>query len=122
MTSDELRIFGIPRTSFVILHSTLNIQPSAFTGEPSEREARRFLFRLFLRPSSRARQGFAAYHHVDVKYLSMVGTFFPDQAILGQRPAARLQPLLERRLVILPEHVGSTGGIDGVLELAPDER
>src|SRR5712692_4557890 len=66
-----------------------------------ERCARRFLLRLLLARPGGGGERLAPHDHLDLEQLAVIGPERPDQAVLRQRQVARLQKLLQRRLVVL---------------------
>ena len=68
-----------------------------------ERQLRALLLGFLLRAADALRDHLVADEHFDVKQLAMVGADFARHAVRRQRPALRLQPFLQPRLVIAAE-------------------
>src|SRR5438045_8717448 len=65
-----------------------------------QRATRRLLLCLFLGSARATRQAILVHPHFHLKLLLVVGTRFPDQAVLGGRLAASLQIFLKGGLAV----------------------
>jgi hypothetical protein len=70
-----------------------------------QRLSRGFLLCLLFRAASRRAEHVAADNDFDAERLAVIGTGFARHTVLRQRPAERLEPLLQRRLVIARERL-----------------
>src|SRR5207253_5357238 len=64
----------------------------------------------------------AADADLDLEQLAVVRPLRRDQTVVRQRQVARLQQLLQRRLVVLPRHAVAPHLVDERRQLTDDER
>src|SRR5262249_23748118 len=80
------------------------------------------LLGFFFAGARGGREALAVDQQLDLEELPVVGASGPHQTVLGQRPVARLQELLERRLVVLAGDARPARLLEQRTGLAHDER